>query len=569
MATKHLYKGTDVAKLAAKTMGESLPGVSYMDPQASDHTYGDAIDNGTYSWIIRTGSVLGGLWGAKDPTFKDAFPTGSGNSVKLANAAAWGCAPIPRRAGLGNENSPYIVKDSRSLSTNTTYSLSWDKTNGGIYFGTKLMTKASCIVIDAVAAGGSGTKGYRGTDSGAYVLMGSGGGGGSGAAASLLVDMSKVETLTITTNASGALTFKKGSTTLLTLGNGGGGGDAKSWYNSHVGSHVVTGGGGGSGGTANPSSYSKTLTTGVYLLWAANGKNGGAGVNPAQLTGPGGKASDSTIKFIENNTITTYSGGTGGSGSSTSGAYRCGGGGGGASIFAAGGRGGDTSTGALSGSSGSGGGGDYCLQSDTRNSYTPRSSGNGGLAALQIYYEAETAESYTPGSSGGGSGGGPSLGCVFPGTQIFLDKNTSIDIAAFENGTPIDFCNPSTLEHFPQQTLLRVFSERATKKITLELEDGKSIELTPDHAILTEEGLKVYQEDDMFPSYHLEEKVATVDGYSRIIAIHEEPIKPSLVYNIITENSLMVANGIIVGGEIKYAAEAAALGGIGGSKDIM
>lgn len=31
----------------------------------------------------------------------------------------------------------------------------------------------------------------------------------------------------------------------------------------------------------------------------------------------------------------------------------------------------------------------------------------------------------------------------------------------------------------------------------------------------------------------------------------------------------MVANGIIVGGEIKYAAEAAALGGIGGSKDIM
>jgi hypothetical protein len=140
-------------------------------------------------------------------------------------------------------------------------------------------------------------------------------------------------------------------------------------------------------------------------------------------------------------------------------------------------------------------------------------------------------------------------GCVFAGTQIALDADTSIDIADFVGGTPIDFCNPDTLEHSTQQTLARCYSQHAAKKVTLTLEDGKTLELTPDHVVLTEEGFKAYLDDYKYPKYAIGEKLATIDGYKQITSIQEEDIEATTVYNIITENSLMTANGIIVASE--------------------
>lgn len=162
---------------------------------------------------------------------------------------------------------------------------------------------------------------------------------------------------------------------------------------------------------------------------------------------------------------------------------------------------------------------------------------------------------------GGKKTGGSIGGCVFAGTQIALDANTSIDIADFVGGTPIDFCNPSTLEHSPQQTLTRFFYEKSTDKVIITLEDDKSLEVTPNHVVLTEEGFKAHLDDYMYPKYAVGDKLATVDGYKAITAIQEEVIPETTVYNIATENSLMVANGIIVAGELNYNISTLALGG--------
>ena len=153
------------------------------------------------------------------------------------------------------------------------------------------------------------------------------------------------------------------------------------------------------------------------------------------------------------------------------------------------------------------------------------------------------------------------VGCVFAGTQIALDADTSLDIADFVGGTPIDFCNPSTLEHSTQQTLARFFYEKSTDKVIITLEDGKTLELTPNHAVLTEEGFKAYLDNYDYPKYKVGDKLATVDGYKELVSIQEETVPETTVYNIATENSLMVANGIIVAGELNYNIEAAALGG--------
>jgi hypothetical protein len=156
-------------------------------------------------------------------------------------------------------------------------------------------------------------------------------------------------------------------------------------------------------------------------------------------------------------------------------------------------------------------------------------------------------------SGGGGDGtGGGTGGCVFSGTKIALTENTSLDIAEFKGGMAIDFCNPDTLEHFPQQTVAKLFSEQATEKVIITLEDGKALELTPNHVVLTTEGFKDYLDNSQFPKYHIGDKLATIDGYKELVDIQEETIEQTTVYNIATENSLMVANGIIVAGELEY-----------------
>jgi hypothetical protein len=162
---------------------------------------------------------------------------------------------------------------------------------------------------------------------------------------------------------------------------------------------------------------------------------------------------------------------------------------------------------------------------------------------------------------------GPNGGCVFAGTQIALDADTSIDIVDFVGGTPIDFCNPDTLEHSPQQTLTRFFYTKATKKVVLTLEDGKTVEVTPNHVVLTEEGFKTYLDNYDYLKYKVGDKLATVDGYKELVSIQEEEVPETTVYNIATENSLMVANGIIIAGELNYNTETIVLGG-NTSKDL-
>lgn len=186
-----------------------------------------------------------------------------------------------------------------------------------------------------------------------------------------------------------------------------------------------------------------------------------------------------------------------------------------------------------------------------------------------MYYESTRTTTYvTPapekatGSVGYGDrdpitpGGG---GCIFAGTQLSLDQTATIDIANFVPGTQVDFCNPDTLEHFSQQTIARLYSQHATTKITIQLEDGKKIALTPDHPILTLEGLKLYIKNQYFSQYIVGDFVATIDGYKQIVAIKEENIDPTIVYNLVTENSLLVANGIIIAGEIGLNIETTAI----------
>jgi hypothetical protein len=248
------------------------------------------------------------------------------------------------------------------------------------------------------------------------------------------------------------------------------------------------------------------------------------------------------------------------------------GGGGGAASFMGNGGGGNTSTATGSAAGpGAGGGGGYGRISDSRG--TTHAGNSGGSAKAIIYFESETTEQYSttavtnrdsgsgpeitePGGSSGGSSGGLSGGCVFPGTKIAITKDRNIDIVNFVSGNPIDFCNPDTLEHFQQQTLANCFYRKANKKITLTLEDGKSIALTANHAVLTPEGFKTFEPTiNGFPLYTLGDKLATVDGYRKIDSIKNEPINETTVYNIITENSLMVANGIIISGELNMNIE--------------
>ena len=261
--------------------------------------------------------------------------------------------------------------------------------------------------------------------------------------------------------------------------------------------------------------------------------------------------------------------------------YIHGGGGGAASFIGVGGTGKSVLAITNPGLGGGGGGG---YGDVSRSSNGSSSSGSpGGSAGAIFYYESYTDGLYSTtavtnrdsgsgpeieddddSGSGSGSGGGSvgGGGCVFPGTQIYLSKDTSVDIVDFIGGNPIDFCNPDTLEHFPQQTLVSCFYKRATKKVIITLEDGKNLALTPNHAILTSEGFKTYFNTvNNFPLYSMGDQVATVDGYKKITMIQEENISETTVYNIITENSLMVANGIIVAGELNLNVDVAALQG--------
>lgn len=568
MATSYKYQNTDIAGLTAKSSGESLTGVSYINPKSSDYK---SSYSGEYRFIPYSTSILGGLWASKKASFKDAYKSSSSNDVKIENTAAWGSAPIPKRLGLSNTDSIYINTRDHAFDTTTPDIFEWDDTNKQILITNSVYTKApfittepcpSVIVVDVVARGGNGGSGYKAWDTiGGHTRSTGGAGGGSGAMASLLIDMSKAKKVTFDNTAEDNTKLRINLTNgyACKLGNGGNGEDGAS-------NDVAAGGSGGiyEGGNTGASSFE---TLGVKVLWHTDGTSGAAGSHGQTWVGGDGGDGPSTITFIDENTVSQYAGGTGGGCADDDAYYYCwGGGGGGASIFAKGGNGGniDYSTGTVTNTNanyGAGGGGGYVYIDDGGAAavITGRN-GSGGGAFARFYFESTTTSSYTTSSSGDDSGGGSLGGCVFPGTQIALDKDISIDIVDFKPKSSIDFCNPDTLEHMSQQTLAKLVSNQATKKIVLWLEDGKTLELTPDHAVLTEEGFKTYETTvNMFPLYSVGEKLATVDGYKKIISIQEENIDATKVYNIITENSLMVANGIIVAGELNYNIDPSAI----------
>lgn len=596
MATGYKYNGVDIARLTAKSKGE-MQGtkIAYINPKESNHTFSAEA---TYYFIPYTTQILNGIWASKRVAYADVYKDESGESNQIAKAAAWGSAPMPKRSGLSNTTSGYINTQDLTFKESETVTLEWGTGNEGDTdaniegirysndtYNKKLITVASCIVIDVVAKGGDGGHGYY-----RDAYKGGGGGGGSGATASLLIDMTKAGKI-VFVNTSSALTVKyeldkgNGSTilnTFLTLEAG------KNGSNGSFSSY----GYGGAGGKATEVSLAENTLKdlGINILWVKDGATGGQGAGGNLCTSSIGDASPETITFIEDNTIIRHYGGNAAGCLASSTEYYCwGGGGGGASIFSGGGHGGGkvsltSGFSPTNGYSGSGGGGGYVLVSDgttyENNQFVlteAARAGKGGSAYARFYYESDVAEpiesvtntttptnpstSPLPDSGGGGL-------CIFPGTQIFLDKDTSIDIVDFKGGTPIDFCNPDTLEHFPQQTLARLYSSRATKKITIWLEDGKTVSLTPDHAVLTKEGFKTYTSTvNMFPLYTVGDKVATVDGYKKIMSLQEENIDASIVYNIITENSLMVANGIIIASELNYVIDPTAVTNPDISKD--
>lgn len=507
MAIGYTYEGKDIATLTAKSKGEIGGGIF---PKNSDYK---ANYSGIYNFIPYRSS---GNWAAVRVPYANYFKSESTNSVKISNAAAWGSAPILKLSGLNNISSPYI--NVTNITLTSTYQLTTDKIGG-----------CTCAAVMVTAKGGAG--GSTATGDG-------GGGGGAGAQAVLIINLNKTGTVTFTPSDTNlTITCAKQSGT-ITLGNGKNGGKG--------GPNRGTGGAGGS--------VSGSIS-GIDIQWSTTGASGGEGAGGggsaagSAYGAAGGNASQS-IKFLDIDiSYSTYTGGAGGDTPDSVLTRLWGGGGGGASIFGNGGTGGcppkaygGAGTDGKPGSFGSGGGGAWSIDGSC-GGY-----GTGGSAYMKIYYESTSTESHSSSSSGGGGLGG----CVFPGTQIFLDKNNSIDIVDFKAGTLIDFCNPDTLEHFPQQTLVRLFYTKATRKITLGLEDGKSIALTPNHAVLTKEGFKAYLDDYTFPKYEVGEELATVDGYKKIVSIQDEYIDPTTVYNIITENSLMVANGVIVGGELNY-----------------
>lgn len=579
----YLYGGSSMQSLIAKCKGETLSGVSAYIDQNTDTNYDENYDTTTrkYSFIPYMGtSIAGGLWGGYRSVVAQRFQPNSSTN-KLYNCAEKGCCPIPQRYGLGNTSSAtYISSRTQSFASGSTYTLEWSSPNIILKQGSTTLatlTNIRCVVIDLVAKGGTGGKSYTGTplsNLGIRYTAG-GGGGGAGGAASILVDMSKATKLTFDASSDAALYVKNSSsTTFLTLYKGGDGTNAG----------TSGPGEGGTGGTVSKG----TAPTGVSIRWTGQNTNkgGGGGGYPNGESGSdggfGGGYFKSKVTFLSDNWASGKNGGDGGAKVSNCVA----GGGGCASFLGVGGQGCWNGGTPDSPGLGGGGGGGYGITNETKG--TTRAGASGGNAGMVIYYEASAVSpysiseacsnydsgdgpyvrnGYTNGTapSPGGSGGG----CVFAGTQIALDKDTTIDIVDFVGGTPVDFCNPDTLEHFPQQTLVNVWYTKGICKVTIQLEDGKTLAMTPNHPILTKDGFKSYLYDHMFPRYDLGEYVATVDGYKQITSIQVEPIDETTVYNIITENSLMVANGIIVGGELEYSVEPAAIIGPGMEKKAV
>lgn len=575
------YKDKNLASLAAKCQEEQLDStnVTYINPKNTKYTNFTPGDTSTnYRFIpynpgkikdTNGNNIWGGTKAAFSPYYQSATISGFD---KLDNVAAWGSAPIPLRLGLGNT---FVGEYTDSVDITTipsTLTLTWNSSTGITRSDTNaVLTKASCIIVDVCAGGGNGGTGYYASTT--YGQHSGGGGGGAGAAASLCIDLSKASKITFT-NSSNTVYIKNSSgTTFLTLNKGGNGGNGSSGY---------TRGTGGAGGTCTTNT---AAPAGVKVLWTATGAAGGQGGNnksggdthPIQGTsiygyGRAGSLSPEYIKFIRNDPVDRYEGGTDKASSATCAA----GGGGGASIFAPGTAGYNEtfrsySRNATRGAGGGGGAGKY---NDTTVSQT---GGTGGSASMRIFFELESDSGYSlacsysssidsvptrdpndtdPGWSGSGGITPPST-CVFPGTQIALNETTTIDIVDYEPRSPLACCHPDTLEYSIQQSPAKLIYRQATQKVTLTLEDGKTIALTPAHVIATKEGFKDYLDESNYPKYSTTDEVATINGYKKIASIIEETVDPTPVYSIITETNFMVANGIIIAGELDFDLQAA------------
>lgn len=563
----YLYGGSSMQSLIAKCKGESLSGVSAYIDQNADTNYDEHYDTTTqkYSFIPYMGtSIVSGLWGGYRSVVAQRFQPNSSTN-KLYNCAEKGCCPIPQRYGLGNTSSaPYISSRTQSFTSGYTYTLEWSSPNIILKQGSTTLTTLTnirCVVIDLVARGGTGGGSYHGnplTNLGIKYTAG-GGGGGAGGAASILVDMSKATKLTFDASSDAALYVKNSSgTTFLTLNRGASG---SSGNNKGYGT-------GGTGGTVSKG----TAPTGVSIRWTGQNTNkggSGGGINGSSGScgGTGGGYFKSKVTFLSDNWASGKNGGDGGESKSTSAA----GGGGCASFLGVGGQGKWLNGSPDSPGLGGGGGGAYATTGGTTTSGAA-----GGNAGMVIYYESSAVSPYTiseacsnydsgdgPNPRNGYSNGTPPSpsggGCVFAGTRIAIDKDNTIDIIEYRNNMQIDYCDPDTLEHSPQQTLTYCFIGDSRRKITLGLEDGKMLSVTANHPILTKDGFKSYLDGHMFPKYKLGELIATVDGYKELTSIQDEPIDPTEVYNLITEKDTMVANGFIVGGELEFATDSISL----------
>lgn len=539
--------------LSAKSYNETLGSITYIDPTASGYkNFMPSALTGNFKFIPANSGVIKddygtNIWGTK-AAYADCYKSTSSTFSKLENVAAWGTAPIPRRRGLGNDDSPYIAKV--QITPPSTLNLTWGTKNGktGIIRSDKpeeIFTEASCIIVDLCAAGGSGGQG-----NGSNSSCSGGGGGGSGAAASIIIDMNRASKITFTNNSGTLYVKDSNSTTFLTLNKGGNGGNGSG----------KTAGSGGTGGTV---SRAGLAPAGVKILWSSAGSKGGDGGSTkledgVYATGKAGSSGPNRITFITNDSITWYAGGK----YEVSGYNNAAGGGGAGSIFSYGTSGTDyTYPQVRNAVSGAGGGGNGNRVTGT--------AATGGSAVICFYYETPTMTPYSGSGANYYESDGiqvsdptegsnePSVGCVFPGTQVFIDQNTSVDIVDYEPRSPLDFCDPDTLEHSIQQSPAKLRYKAATCKITLQLEDGKKISVTPNHIILTKDGLKWYLDDSNYQKYGMGDEVATIDGYKKLVSITDENIEKTTVYNIITEHDLMVANGIIIAGELNFDLEAA------------
>ena len=215
MATNipYFYKGENLAKLAAKSRNHQLA-VSYVDPKKSKYLNFTPDDTSTkYSFIpYNPGKIKdangNNIWGGTKATFSPAFDSKAESGYdQLTNVAAWGSAPIPARRAFGTSyTNRETSTDARYTTTSfielpTTLTLTWNSSTGITRSDTNtVLTKASCIIIDVCAGGGTGGNGYYG-GSGTFAKHSGGGGGGAGAAASLCIDMSKASKITFTNSA--------------------------------------------------------------------------------------------------------------------------------------------------------------------------------------------------------------------------------------------------------------------------------------------------------------------------------------------------------------------------------